>query len=125
MKKKKLLIVDDEEEFRELARVAAERVGFDVTDTSNATDFKRAFKSQEPTTVLLDVIMPETDGVELIQWLATQKCRASIVVATGYSENYTEMIQKLGDALGLESISILRKPASISDLRRAITANNE
>jgi len=123
MTDKKLLIIDDEEAFRELARAAAERIGFDVVTTGSAEEFRNAFHDYNPTTILLDVVMPETDGVELIQWLAAEGCTAKIVVVTGFAPNYSRMAQALGEARGLTSVSTLRKPVSISDLRREICSD--
>lgn len=117
----KLLIIDDEKAFRELACEAAERIGFDVVVTSNAAEFKQVFKSFDPTTILLDVVMPEIDGIELIQWLAGQGCTSNIVVATGYEPNYSKITRSLGEAHGLTSVTTLQKPVSISELRRAIS----
>lgn len=125
MPDKKLLIIDDEEAFRELARTAAERIGFDVIVVSTAADFKQAFRDHDLTTILLDVVMPETDGIELIQWLAEEGCTAKIVVVTGYTSDYLRMTRALGEARGLTAVSTLRKPVSISDLREAISPENE
>lgn len=121
MPDQRLLIIDDEEPFRELARTAAERVGFDVVVTSNAGDFKQAYQNYNPTSILLDVVMPGTDGVELIQWLATEGCTAKIIVATGYAPNFGAMTRALGKAKGLASVSTLLKPVSLTDLRHAIS----
>lgn len=124
MPTQRLLIIDDEEAFRELACEAAERIGFDVVVTSNAAEFKQVFKHYEPTTILLDVVMPEIDGVELILWLAEEGCTSNIVIATGYEPNYSKITRSLGEVHGLKSVTTIQKPVSISELRHAISPGN-
>ena len=65
-----LLIMDDEPEFGAFASKVAEPLGFDVTVIQRSRDFKSTYESLRPDVIVLDIVMPEMDGIELIQWLA-------------------------------------------------------
>lgn len=118
---KRLLVVDDEREFGELVKNVAEDLGYKVTVTENAADFMTSYKQNTPTNIVLDMVMPGVDGVELIGWLAQQKCQAEILVVTGYNPRYIELAEDLGGAKGLQRIQTLTKPASLADLRAALS----
>jgi DNA-binding response OmpR family regulator len=116
----RLLVVDDQPDFgRLVARVAGE-MGYEVQVTTNGDDFMAAFGVFDPDLIVLDVVMPDRDGIELIRWLAGQPCRARIIVATGYNPSYARMTKLIGTALGNLSVTTLSKPTPIATLRAAL-----
>ena len=90
-----------------------------MTATDNADAFKRAYETFAPTLIVLDIVMPRTDGIELIKWLIERGATASIIVASGYNALYAKMAATLGSDRGL-SVSFLDKPFKIDALRDAI-----
>jgi DNA-binding response OmpR family regulator len=116
---KRLLVVDDEPEIREIIRRAASGLDYDVETTENASEFKKAYESFDPTVIVLDIVMPQTDGIELIKWLIECGATAGIIVASGYNPLYAKMAATLGTDRGL-SVSYLDKPFKIGALRNAI-----
>ena len=120
-KTKRLLIVDDERAFGQFVNEVGIGLGFDVVVTEKASDFMSAYNETMPTNIVLDMVMPEIDGVELITWLANKKCTAKIIIVTGYNPRYIELAEDLGDAKGLPDIISLTKPVSLSDLRAALS----
>ncbi|MFT5180246.1 MAG: DNA-binding response OmpR family regulator [Alphaproteobacteria bacterium] len=120
----RLLIVDDEPDFGEFVRKVAVGMGFEVTVTDRAVAFQQAYKQVDPTVLILDIIMPYTDGIELLMWLADQKCTARIIIATGYTEQYGWMAEILGKAHGLAFETVLNKPMTPDKLRAALTGNS-
>jgi YesN/AraC family two-component response regulator len=69
---------------------------------------------------VLDIIMPDVDGIELVQWLGERNCQAKVIVVTGYNPLYSEAAGPLGEAQGL-TVTTLLKPVSLADLRVALT----
>ncbi len=120
MTEKRLLVVDDEPGFGELVREIAEESGYQVGVTLNARDFKRAYEDLDPTVVVLDIVMPETDGIELIHWLADKNSRAKLIVVTGFNPRYAAMAEVLGRSQGLGEVVSLAKPFKVADLRLAL-----
>ncbi len=72
------------------------------------------------TAVVLVVVMPEVDGVELVQWLAERKSSVHLIVVTGYNPRYSELAGKLGEAKSLRSATNLAKPVALAELRAAL-----
>ncbi len=121
MARKQLLVMDDEPSFADIVRRAAKDPGFSVTAISNPWQFKRTYETIEPSVVVLDIVMPEIDGIELIQWIADQEHKAKIIVVSGWDVSYVKSAQTLAQVKGLDSIETLTKPVSLSALRKALS----
>ncbi len=118
---RRLLIIDDERDFAEYVGEVGDNLGYDVVITDNAMDFMSSYRTRIPNTLVLDMVMPGVDGVELISWLAQQECPSKIIIVTGFNPRYVELAENLGDARGLEHIKSLTKPVKLSDLRAALS----
>ncbi len=124
MDDRRLLVVDDEPGFCEFVRTVASGLGYVVDVAASAAVFKEAYSAHKPTVIVLDVVMPDTDGIELINWLVDRKCTAHLVVVTGYTPKYAELAGKLGKAKGMRSVKILTKPVKVATLRDALALDN-
>ena len=120
MSKKRLLVIDDEPSVREFVRRVAESMGYKVTLATRANEFRQAYTSFRPTVILVDMVMPDIEGIELVQWLADHQCTARVIVMTGYNQIYAETAAKLGKARGLASVTTLTKPILFDDLQAAL-----
>jgi DNA-binding response OmpR family regulator len=121
MSNKRLLIVDDEAAFGAFVRRIAEKLDFEVKVTTNPRAFKEIFHRFNPTVLVLDIIMPDVDGIELVRWLATIQCTARIIIISGFDPKYTKIADVLGSVAGLTSIIRLAKPVSVDELRNALS----
>jgi len=74
--KAKLLIVDDEEAIREVISTLLEALGYDCSSVSNGRLAKEYLQAHEADVVLSDMIMPEMDGIRLLEWMRTHLCAA-------------------------------------------------
>ena len=122
MADKRLLVIDDERDIGEFIRTVAQEMGYSVTVTSSADEFHSAYNSFHPTHIMLDIVMPDIDGIELLRYLATHGCQAKVLVMSGYSEKYLDSAQKLSDAYGLRNIDRLTKPIRLAKLREVLSA---
>ena len=64
-----VLIVDDDDRLREFVRVNLEMEGYKVREAASAREGLEALEEQSPDLVLLDVMMPEMDGWEMLRQL--------------------------------------------------------
>ncbi len=120
MPAKRLLVMDDEADFCEIVRITATSLGYDVTVLTDPNEFKATCGCLKPDIIVLDMVMPNIDGVELLRWLGEQESGAKIIVITGYNPLYAELAEKLGAQYGLGQIQTLTKPVRVDDLRAAL-----
>ena len=117
---KRLLVVDDEPDFADFVKRTAEGIGYDVSALSDPNMFKDVYTSFKPDVIVLDMVMPDLEGIELVQWLAGQGCEARILVVSGYNPYYGKMALGLGEVRGLR-VETYQKPISIAKLRKALS----
>ena len=92
--------------------------------TVHGSDFQAAYRRQTPDTIVIDMVMPDIDGNELILWLVEQGCRADIIIITGYHPDYAVNARLLAEMKGLRSVLTLSKPVSVPRLREALLREN-
>jgi two-component system phosphate regulon response regulator PhoB len=88
MARQKVLVVDDEEDILELVEYNLAKNGFQVTCVATGEDALRAARTQAPDTVVLDLMLPGTDGLEVCRQLKSDaKTKAiPIVMLTARGE---------------------------------------
>ena len=120
--KKRLLVVDDEQGFREYIKDAAGGLGYEVEMATNGIEAREIYQRFQPDVILLDVVMPEADGVEFTRWLALQQTKARVILVTGYNPHYADSTGRLATALGIPGITYLTKPLRLATLSAALAA---
>ncbi len=117
---KRLLVVDDNRPFGKFIRRAAEGAGYEVEVTSDGEAFMKRYGAFKPTTVMIDLMMPDIDGIELVQWVSAREAPARVIVVTGYSPEYASTAKLLGEGRGLDTVITLIKPFKLARLRRVL-----
>ena len=125
MTKPRLLVIDDEPNFGKFVARVARVLGFDVEVTTCGNDFMAAVPRFQPEVIVLDIVMPDMDGVELIQWLAARGTAARVIISSGFNPQYANMAKILGTASGILSVMTLPKPVALADLQRALMIGQE
>ncbi len=116
-----LALVDDNREFRALLRAVAEPLGWQVSEFQNGRElFAALSEGLRPELIMLDMVMPEMDGIETIAALGATSLRCPLVLMTGRRPLYAETADQLGSAHGLEIRETLHKPVPLAELRRAL-----
>lgn len=117
----KLLVIDDEPDIARYIGQVAEELGYEVRVTTDADTFKHSYDDFNPTVVILDVVMPEVDGIELVKFLAQRNCSARILVISGYAQRYLDNTKTLGEAFGLQSVTAMAKPIELPKLEEFLS----
>jgi len=112
----RLLLVDDDAALTAVLESALTEEGFQVTTARNGRDGLAAFKASGPDLVLLDVLMPELDGLEVCRRLRAQS-QVPIILLTSRDE---EVDRVSGLELGADDY--VTKPFSIRELVARIRA---
>jgi len=114
---KKILAVDDEEEILKLYSVFLEEQGYQVTTTTNAVECLKHIKENAPDMILLDVNMPEIDGLRLLEMIRSSEGGKKIPVMM-ISARRDEKTIKAAVTLGCDNFMI--KPFKLKELARRI-----
>jgi EAL domain-containing protein (putative c-di-GMP-specific phosphodiesterase class I)/CheY-like chemotaxis protein len=115
----KILVIDDESDVGEFISAAADAMGFECEATTDATAFLGAL-APDTTLILLDLLMPDMDGVELLRLLAERHCKAGIVLMSGVGKRTLESAGQLAQALGLSIAGHLQKPFRLAQLEEVL-----
>ena len=93
MNQKKILLIDDEEDILEILSYNLEKEGYKVTTANNGNEGIRKAKEIIPDLILLDVMMPEKDGIETCTELRTIKelQKTLIVFLSARSEEFSQL----------------------------------
>jgi DNA-binding NtrC family response regulator len=82
--KPKILLVDDQQELRVLLADSFKSRGYEVLEASDGASLKAAFSGPQPDVSLLDLKLPDADGLELLTALKTQWPDTEAIVLTGF-----------------------------------------
>lgn len=121
MNPNRLLLVDDAPDFGAFVRRVSERLGFETEVTANPRDFMTAYERLDPTVIVLDMVMPESDGIELLMWLRSVGSKARVLLISGFDPRYAEWAARIGSVADAAPIQRLKKPISVADLEAALT----
>jgi len=116
MPHRRLLILDDEVEIGRYIERIAISAGFKPEVVSTAEDFRNRFSGGAPPSIMLDLQMPDIDGIEMLRWLAEAQCRAKIVIMSGFDQKVIDSARRLGTERGLTISGTLQKPFRVADV---------
>lgn len=114
----RILVMDDDEIFRRALRTILEGAGHEVADAADGAAGVRLYHQLGADLVLVDIFMPEMDGMEVIRALRGQVPRPRIVAMSGGGAAGRGEILDLATALGADRV--LRKPFSPRELFDAL-----
>jgi two-component system, cell cycle response regulator DivK len=114
----RVLVVDDHADSREVISLMLQRDGYDVHSAADGREALDAFLYKTPDAVLLDLALPEMDGVRLVQLVRSYRRLAPIpvVVLTGLS---TGKLFEEAQSLNVSSF-LLKSVATSGQIRSAI-----
>ena len=114
-----IYIVEDDTNIREIESFALKNSGYQIQDFGNAKEFYRAVKEKKPDLVLLDIMLPDEDGMEILQKLRKnpETKRLPIIMVTAKA---TELDRVKGLDLGADDYII--KPFGVMELISRVKA---
>ena len=86
-----ILVVDDEEAIREVVATMLEAKGYRCTAVSNGRAAQEQIKKVTPDLVLSDMIMPEMDGIKLLEWVRQYDPEVPIIMVTAIHDISTAL----------------------------------
>ena len=120
MAKKKVLIVDDEIEFLEMMRMRLEANNYDVISSINGEDALEKVKKDKPDAVLLDILMPGIDGINVLKQIRKENEKLPVFIITAFSNEERFKLANKFNASGF----ILKTNDLQSEIQNITTALN-
>ena len=112
----KILVVDDEADIRALIKEILSDEGYDVITASNASEARLFRKQDTPDLILLDIWMPDIDGITLLrEWAEDDSFVCPVVIMSGHGTVDTAV-----EATRLGAFDFIEKPLSIAKLLRTV-----
>jgi CheY-like chemotaxis protein len=118
---RRILVVEDDEGFREFIQSALEELGYQCVLSEHPAVLLKG-SIPEADCVILDLIMPEVDGIEVLRAFADKRSQARVILMSGIERRVLEMAERTARALGLNVAGALQKPFRIAQLREAMQA---
>ena len=119
MKAKRVLIVDDEASLRTLVRANLEVDGIDVIEAVDGVEAMEMLKHDRPDLILLDIMMPRKDGLEVLEELAVDDTLKEIPVIMLTAKGEQEDLERGAD---LGARGHITKPFDPEQLVRTVKA---
>lgn len=110
-----VLVVDDEDQVRQLIRETLELAGYDVEEACDGKEGLERYRTKPADLVIMDVLMPDQDGLESIMALHREFPQSRVIAITGGSDtigilNFLEVAKMLG------ARRTLKKPFDVKTL---------
>jgi DNA-binding NtrC family response regulator len=109
--KKRVLLVDDEPGIRATLKAVLEPT-YEVTCAADARSGLDLFRQEAPNLVILDVILPGTDGLTVLQTIRSEDQSMPVIMLTG-----TKTVKTAVDAMKMGAADYLTKPFDVEELR--------
>ena len=114
----RVLVVDDEADIRALIKDILSDENYDVTGAADANEARRARAQRKFDLILLDIWMPDTDGITLLrEWSDNGELNCPVVIMSGHGTVDTAV-----EATRLGAFDFVEKPLSLAKLLRTVEA---
>ena len=109
--RKRVLLIDDDPRVRASLKIVLEPI-YDILQASDGQEGLDVFRKDEPDLILLDVILPGTDGLAVLQTLRMESKMTPVIMLTG-----TKSVKTAVDAMKFGAADYLSKPFDVDELR--------
>lgn len=114
MRGKKILIIDDEQSLLESLEMFLSEKGYQVSCATTASEGMEKNRSFDPDVIILDVRLPDKNGLEIVGELKKDRMRSVIIVTAFHDMDTTIRAMKLG------ACEYIPKPIDIEELEKAV-----
>ena len=115
---KTVLVVDDDNRLRESLKTALTNAGFRTITASNGTQAIEQLTREEVDILVIDILMPEKDGLETLREVRRMKQKAAIVTMSGGGQLDADFFTKSARFLGARAT--LLKPFTLEELLKVL-----
>lgn len=117
-----MLVFDDDPAVAQVIALMASRLGFDSVVETKAEGFFSRLALHEPDFILLDLMMPTMDGIEVMRRLAGYACKSAIIITSGVEGRVLDAARRIALGHGLNLAGIISKPLRSAALHTLLQA---
>jgi DNA-binding response OmpR family regulator len=110
----RILLIDDEKQFRQALRQVLEKAGYEVVEARNGQEGLQCYRNAPADLVIMDLIMPEMEGIETIMELRREFEDLKIIAVSGGDRYLLDAARHLG------AQHIFQKPFAMNELLDAV-----
>ena len=111
----RLLVLDDDPDMCAFVVSAATSAGYQATSSTNFDGFAASL-TRDTSVVVLDLVMPEVDGIQVLRYLSSQNYASDVILISGYDKKVLKVAGQLAGALGLKLRASVQKPVNLKSL---------
>lgn len=113
---KKLMMIDDQVGITQIVERAARQLGMEFRAVNDPLAATQAFIDFRPDVVILDMIMPYKDGIDVLNEILATGISVRVVLTSGFGEGYLRLAQGVGRFHNADRVSVLQKPFQRKEL---------
>jgi CheY-like chemotaxis protein len=113
-----IMLVDDDDEFRTILGESLRRAGYEVREASDGRQGLKLYREQAADLIITDLIMPEKEGLEMIQEVLRLRPDVKIIAISGGSRDGSSDYLKIAKVFGARRV--LAKPFAREEMLNAI-----
>jgi CheY-like chemotaxis protein len=118
---KKLLVIDDQTGITKVVELIARQIGLDVRSLNSSAQATETFIAFRPDVLFLDMIMPEKDGIDVLNEILLTGIPVKVVLTSGYSDSYLRLAEGVAKFHDNPNVSVLRKPFRREELMKLLS----
>lgn len=112
-----IIVFEDDPLDADIVGAIAQRCGRDVAVYRDDTPIRLGRIRDPGSTIVLDIILEESDAFGALEALAAQKFAGRIILISGHREDYLSLAESVGRSAGLHIAASLRKPVDIDRMK--------
>lgn len=109
----RLLVFDDDPDIGQFVSEVGRGLGLEVDHVQDLPSFIESYNATTPGIILLDLMIPGTDGVQVLKYLGERRCECDIFLFSGVEPRLLNTAMRLGSANGLKIKEAIQKPISV------------
>jgi CheY-like chemotaxis protein len=107
---RKLLIIDDQQGVAKVVGLIASAIGYETRVLTSPMGAIDVFIDFNPDVVILDMIMPGKDGIDVLNEILLTGLQPRIILTSGFSDGYLRLAKGIAQFHANDDIAVLRKP---------------
>lgn len=120
---KKLLVIDDQDSITKIITRIAGALGYETRAVNDPAAAFDAFDTFQPDVLIIDLVMPEVDGIDILHKILALGTAARIIIMSGHGQAYLRLAREVAVFHEHPGITTLAKPFRRADLIAALTGD--